>query len=149
MGRRTVGALMIGLLVMLWAIMLCRCGIDPLLPTINAAVNLAQGLPADGLDGINCWDLNGDGYDDDEEDVNGDGLWDVYDCQGGIGPQGIQGAEGDRGDTGDRGSEGSSGVPGADGAAGVPGPRGESGRDGLNGQDGGDQHHCQGNCPHK
>ena len=32
-----------------------------------------------------CWDLNGNGYQDDFEDINGDGICDVFDC----GPQGI------------------------------------------------------------
>ena len=32
-----------------------------------------------------CWDLNGNGYQDAAEDINGDGICDVFDC----GPQGI------------------------------------------------------------
>jgi len=36
---------------------------------------------ADGTDGISCWDLNENGIKDPEEDVNGDGLVDVNDCQ--------------------------------------------------------------------
>tara|TARA_R100000908_G_scaffold27278_1_gene12464 strand:+ start:1593 stop:2216 length:624 start_codon:yes stop_codon:yes gene_type:complete len=32
-----------------------------------------------------CWDLNGNGYQDANEDLNGDGICDVFDC----GPQGI------------------------------------------------------------
>ena len=32
-----------------------------------------------------CWDLNGNGYQDAFEDINGDGICDVFDC----GPQGI------------------------------------------------------------
>ena len=35
---------------------------------------------ADGADGIACWDLNGNGVGDPEEDVNGDGVVDVLDC---------------------------------------------------------------------
>ena len=49
----------------------------------------AQGPPgspgADGADGLSCWDTNGDGINDDAEDINGDGFWDAYDCQGGTG----------------------------------------------------------------
>lgn len=38
-------------------------------------------LPA-GLNGIHCWDLNGDGINDPEEDSNGDGIFNALDCQG-------------------------------------------------------------------
>ena len=44
-----------------------------------------QGDPgADGSDGINCWDLDEDGVDDPGEDANGDGYWNVWDCQGSV-----------------------------------------------------------------
>ena len=36
----------------------------------------------DGVDGLSCWDTNGDGLEDDDEDVNGDGSWTAADCQG-------------------------------------------------------------------
>jgi octaheme c-type cytochrome (tetrathionate reductase family) len=39
----------------------------------------ADGTP--GADGISCWDLNENGIKDPEEDVNGDGVVDVFDCQ--------------------------------------------------------------------
>ncbi len=58
-----------------------------------AAALLAQpapdggvGQPIPGVDGLNCWDVNGNGTDDIEEDVNGDGVFDALDCQG---PAGI------------------------------------------------------------
>jgi octaheme c-type cytochrome (tetrathionate reductase family) len=35
---------------------------------------------AAGADGVACWDLNGNGVGDPEEDVNGDGVVDVVDC---------------------------------------------------------------------
>lgn len=35
-----------------------------------------------GQAGINCWDLNEDRVDDANEDINGDGAWDVNDCAG-------------------------------------------------------------------
>lgn len=35
---------------------------------------------ADGADGINCWDVNSNGINDPEEDVNGDGEWGAEDC---------------------------------------------------------------------
>jgi hypothetical protein len=36
----------------------------------------------DGSDGVPCWDLDGDGEPDPEEDTNGDGVVDVDDCRG-------------------------------------------------------------------
>ena len=32
-----------------------------------------------------CWDLNGDGIEDEDEDRNSDGVWDASDCQGSSG----------------------------------------------------------------
>jgi octaheme c-type cytochrome (tetrathionate reductase family) len=41
----------------------------------------AAGAPgADGTNGVACWDLNGNGVGDPEEDLNGDGVVDVLDC---------------------------------------------------------------------
>ena len=41
----------------------------------------ANGAPgADGSDGISCWDLNENGVADPNEDLNGDGVVDVLDC---------------------------------------------------------------------
>lgn len=34
----------------------------------------------DGVDGINCWDTNSNRVDDQEEDVNRDGVWNAKDC---------------------------------------------------------------------
>ncbi len=108
----------------------------------------AQGQPgAPGADGINCWDLNGNGQNDPEEDINGDGEFNALDCQG---PPGEDGQAGQ-------------GQPGADGADGlncwdldgdgVQDPaedvngdgvwdaldcQGADGRDGIDGQDGAD-----------
>ena len=53
----------------------------------------ADGPP--GADGLNCWDLDGDGIRDPDEDVNLDGNVDAQDCRG---PQGEQGPQGDPGD---------------------------------------------------
>jgi hypothetical protein len=39
----------------------------------------------DGKDGINCWDLNGDGSCNSNEDINSDNICDALDCQGGSG----------------------------------------------------------------
>jgi len=33
-----------------------------------------------GVDGVDCWDLNANGAADPEEDLNGDGVVDVFDC---------------------------------------------------------------------
>ncbi len=56
-----------------------------------------------GAPGLACWDANGNGVTDPDEDVNGDGDFDTLDCRG---PQG---------------------EPGPTGAQGVPGPQGEPG----------------------
>jgi hypothetical protein len=42
----------------------------------------------DGADGISCWDLNGNGVGDAEEDINDDGNFDAMDCQGSDGATG-------------------------------------------------------------
>ena len=49
----------------------------------------ASGLP--GTDGRNCWDLNGNGQGDPEEDTNGDGDFDAEDCKGAKGDPGSSG----------------------------------------------------------
>jgi len=51
-----------------------------------------QGEP--GLPGLSCWDLNEDGVEDPEEDVNEDGVVDVLDCAGPEGKQGPAGSGG-------------------------------------------------------
>ena len=66
-----------------------------------------DGAPGmDGADGINCWDLNGNGEgditeDETNEDLNGDEVVDVLDCQGPIGLQGLQGPIGLPGERGE------------------------------------------------
>lgn len=41
----------------------------------------ADGLNgSDGAAGLNCWDLNGDGQGNPDEDLNGDGFVDTFDC---------------------------------------------------------------------
>ena len=35
---------------------------------------------SNGVDGINCWDLNENRTNDPDEDINNDGLWNVNDC---------------------------------------------------------------------
>lgn len=39
-----------------------------------------------GPAGTPCWDVNGNGLADPDEDVNGDGRFDALDCQGPPGP---------------------------------------------------------------
>jgi hypothetical protein len=50
-----------------------------------------------------CWDLNGNGTADPEEDANGDGVASGLDC---MGPRGADGADGNAGATGPAGSAG-------------------------------------------
>ncbi|MEZ4619704.1 MAG: hypothetical protein R2867_29950 [Caldilineaceae bacterium] len=57
-----------------------------------------QGEPGpQGVAGVACWDRNGNGVADDDEDINGDGRVDVLDCAGPVGPQGEQGPQGPAG----------------------------------------------------
>lgn len=89
---------------------------------INSQTDSQDGVA--GLDGVNCWDLNGDRINDEEEDTNGDGEWTALDCQGEAGQSGAegqqheagqQGPKGDQGDVGPRGIPGESGADGSDG----------------------------------
>ncbi len=47
-----------------------------------------------GDPGLACWDTNGNGMGDPEEDINNDGNFDALDCQGPKGDQGEPGADG-------------------------------------------------------
>jgi len=53
----------------------------------------------DGSDGLDCWDADGNGEADPAEDVNGDGVVDVLDCQGSEGQDGT-GQDGQDGEDG-------------------------------------------------
>jgi hypothetical protein len=82
-----------------------------------------QGLA--GTNGINCWDLNGNGTNDPTEDVNGDGLFNSTDCSVGIvGPQGPAGPAGAAGAQGPIGLTGPAGAVGPQGPIGLTGPAG-------------------------
>jgi putative metal-binding protein len=41
-----------------------------------------------GEDGLHCWDLDGDGVNDDSEDINSDDAWNALDCRGPAGEDG-------------------------------------------------------------
>lgn len=74
------------------------------------------GAPLPGEDGLNCWDLNGNGVADPEEDVNEDGTIDALDCRG------VEGPEGPAGSDGTQDQEGTQGPTGPQGLQGAPGP---------------------------
>ncbi len=74
-----------------------------------------------GDPGLACWDLNGNGIADPEEDINLDNAWNTLDCQG---PQGETGSEGPQGEIGQTGLQGEAGPQGETGAT---GPQGEPG----------------------
>jgi formylglycine-generating enzyme required for sulfatase activity len=63
-----------------------------------------------GIPGLACWDLNGDGIQDEVEDVNLDGVWDAADCQGAQGEQGLPGEAGPAGPQGEAGPAGPAGA---------------------------------------
>ena len=78
-------------------------GTSQLLSVPYALYAETSGSGGGGADGLNCWDLDGDGVEDPSEDTNGDGSWDALDCQGAdgaTGPAGADGADGDPGVTG-------------------------------------------------
>ncbi len=98
-----------------------------------------------GDPGLACWDLNGDGVADLDEDLNLDGFWSAADCQGPqgeTGPAGADGLPGPQGDVGPQGPAGADGLPGPQGPqgeVGLTGPQGEvgpAGADGLQGEQG-------------
>jgi hypothetical protein len=64
----------------------CRRNENPLI------LNMEGPAGSDGIDGINCWDLNGNGVCDlISEDTDTDEDCDVFDCQGPEGPPGPTG----------------------------------------------------------
>lgn len=73
-------------------------------PGINGQPGLNGQAGVNGIPGISCWDLNGNGLGDPEEDVNGDGNFDALDCQG---------------EDGENGKDGQNGLPGANGLPGI------------------------------
>jgi len=52
-------------------------------------INGTNGI--DGINGVSCWDSNQNGNQDASEDINGDGIVSVADCQGTQGQQGPPG----------------------------------------------------------
>jgi hypothetical protein len=83
-----------------------------------------------------CWDVNGNGIMDPNEDVNGDGVWDALDCQGPAGETGTNGERGAPGTPGEQGAQGPEGDPGPQGAQGDPGAQGAQGDPGPQGEQG-------------
>lgn len=95
--------------------------------------------------GLACWDLNGNGIGDLNEDIDGNGIYNALDCQGiqGVagptgptGPQGIAGPTGPQGLTGAAGPQGPIGLTGPQGATGPVGPQGPIGLTGAVGPQG-------------
>ena len=71
---------------------------------------IGQGQPGiDGINGLSCWDLNGNGDPDPDEDINGDGVWDALDCKGADGTDGTNGGDGTNGINGTNGTDGADG----------------------------------------
>jgi len=91
-----------------------------------------QGPPGPG-GGLNCWDTDGDGVTDPNEDVNNDGFFNALDCRGAQGVAGVAGAAGPQGAIGPIGPQGPAGPAGAQGAQGVSGPAGPAGAAGAAG----------------
>ncbi len=92
--------------------------------------------PLPGADGLNCWDANGNGQGDADEDINGDGAFNALDCQGADGGDGADGAAGTTGTDGADGAAGATGPQGPTGPVGPPGSSGPSGSAGAQGSQG-------------
>ena len=88
-----------------------------------------QGANGLNTDGVKCWDTNGNGLNDANEDSNLDGLFSVADCtsEGPPGPVGIEGPQGPKGESGPQGPPGNPGPTGPQGATGAQGPAGNPG----------------------
>lgn len=75
-----------------------------------------QGIQgSNGANGLNCWDINSNGVNDINEDVNVDGLYNYLDCAGAQGPIGPQGPTGLQGPSGPQGPAGPQGIQGIQG----------------------------------
>lgn len=119
-------------LLTLGLLFLAGCGSTAFQREILVALLGQANVPADGedgVDGLHCWDLNGDGVFDEEEDTDGDGEATALDCRGATGEAGVPG---------EGGSDGQDGVPGAQGPTGPPGPIGPVGPPGIPGLPGTD-----------
>ena len=93
--------------------------VQDLIASLQSQIDEIQSTPGiPGEDGLSCWDLDGDGVCDPEEDVNTDEICDALDCRG---PEGEQGPQGDPGPAGPMGPEGPEGPQGAEGPPGEPG----------------------------
>ncbi len=130
---------------------LTSMGTSQLLSVPYALYAETSGSSTAGPNGFNCWDLNMNNIFETVEDVNSDGFWDVFDCQGATGmmgptgaagangatgPAGLNGATGANGATGVAGATGAAGLNGATGATGATGVAGATGASGLNGATG-------------
>ena len=89
-----------------------------------------------GVAGLACWDHNGNGKPDKEEDANNDGKYDALDCMGPEGPQGATGDTGPQGLAGPIGPQGPVGPQGEQGEQGDTGPQGPVGPQGDSGPQG-------------
>jgi len=96
-----------------------------------------------GDPGLACWDLDGDGIQDLEEDINLDGVWDAADCKGPPGTGPIQGPPGSSGlacwdlnGNGIQDLEEDINLDGVWDAADCKGPQGETGPTGAEGAQG-------------
>lgn len=87
-------------------------------------------------DGLACWDLNGNGVGDPNEDIYPDGLFNALDCQGAVGAAGPVGPAGPQGPVGLTGAQGPAGAQGPQGATGTQGPVGLTGATGPAGATG-------------
>lgn len=70
-------------------------------PFLSVPYALYAETAGGGSGGLSCWDLNANGIEDVEEDINNDGIFNALDCQGATGPAGPKGLPGPEGPTGE------------------------------------------------
>src|SRR3990172_8994119 len=93
---------------------LCGCGSNGL-SYLLSGLAIEDVLDTEGIDGINCWDLNENYECDVEEDIDNNDECNVLDCRG---PVGLQGPMGNWGETGGNGPVGPAGPIGPIGPTG-------------------------------
>ena len=118
--------------------------------TDSQAAQGAPGAPGEkGIPGVSCWDLNGDGIGQPDEDINDDGNFNTLDCKGAVGAaaiacwdlngNGIGEPTEDKNHDGNftvEDCQGSIGATGATGPTGAQGPAGATGSSGTAGRTG-------------
>ena len=84
-GRRLIAGALAATSLVIFAAGLGGCPPDDQLRdfvngVVDQRLDAARSAPGDGVGGGACWDANGNGVTDAEEDTNGDGNFNALDC---------------------------------------------------------------------